>query len=186
MVDFIGAISMDDELWLKAAAAMADRPCNIRFQRPITLDFDGQAMIIGGVPTVDIKPGFDDETTLYILAHECGYIRLGHAPQVDPDAKPGSQKLTPFGTKLRAIHPVTREQETGADRLASVWLDYARKHESEYSGNTKLERELKALAGYMPPELRLRVNNAALKAANEVLDLYIWKLKQEKRTNKGR
>src|SRR4030065_1729564 len=108
---------MNDELWLKAAAALAGHPTSIRFQQPIIKDFDGQAYIIDGVPTIDIKPGFDDEKTLYILAHECGHIRLGTAPRGAAKQQPSSQKLTPLGTRLREIHPETRAVETGADRL---------------------------------------------------------------------
>jgi hypothetical protein len=179
-------MSMNDELWIKAAYTLAGYPVSVRFRQPICLDYDGQAYIIGGVPTIDIKPNLDDETTLYILTHECGHIRLGHAPEIDPGQLPGSQKLTALGTKLRQIHPVMREQETGADRLSSVWLDYARKHAREYPGDSDLAKKLKALASYISPELQLRVNKAALKGAGEAVEFVKWKIAQEKLTDKGK
>jgi len=178
---------MNDELWLKAARVMAGCPVNINFREPIIADFDGMAYYINGQANIDIRPGFDDETNLKLLCHEAAHFRLGTASIEGPGQKSGSQKLTDRDKYLRKVHPVTREQETGADRLSSVWVDYAKRHYIEYTGESMLERELKALAGYVSSSIMDRVYSIAsmtgMKAAKQFLEIEDWKraqLKKEK------
>jgi len=141
-------------LFERAARCLVGRPVRVRLQPPIIKSFDGQAYDYKGVATVDIKPGFDDKTTLYIFCHECAHIKAGHGAVMDPDQAPGSLDLTVLGAQLRKVHPLTRGQEDGADSMAATWQEYANQHYKEYTGDTTLARQLRALAGYIPPEVQ--------------------------------
>jgi hypothetical protein len=171
-------------LFANAALAMCGKRIAVHLQEPPISNFDGEYYTINGKPNIDISPNFDEQTTLFIFAHECAHAVLQHGVERDASLLPRSQVLTPYGERMREAHPDTIKREKQADTYAQIWLEYARANCKEYSGGSELERKLRCLSGWIPLEQRKRIEMIATSAAIKAVDVELWKRQQLKTTKR--
>jgi hypothetical protein len=176
-----------DRLFYKAAAHLTGRKdVQVRMRVPSVKDADGFACLDKlGLPLIEIKPDLSDERKLFVLCHECAHIKK---QSKDWKANPNSDAFSESQRSPRSywdypgIKAVAQANEDEADALATTWVKYAYSNCSIYGGEIELEKWLKALAGWMPPEdydrLIKRAERMAIKGAAEVIEFQKWKLEQ--------
>lgn len=150
----------------QAARAMAGRPVVLRFKQPARADAKACAFRLHGAAFIDITPGLGEQDFLFCLAHEAGHIRdLWGEWKVDVTDHPaGSIRYNPA---LAAL-PVVKAMEKTAGSLADSWLAYAEQNAHKYPGGW-LESRLRALAGWLEPELQAKIARWTTEAATEAV-----------------
>ena len=172
------------QLCENAAVATTGKRVVVKLVAPVTKNFDGETYHVpGGCYVIRIKPELSDANFIWVLCHELGHVKLNHNSDINPDHEPGSVIMSPLGEASRKVNPVTVERENDAQSWGDKYLQYAEENYQRYSGFTKLEQQLRALSGYLSPELQERVNKAAIKGADQATEFIRW---QQEQMRKGR
>ena len=170
----------------RVGKATTGKNVTIRLKPPITKNFQGEVYYSPGEGfVVNVEPALSDENFIKVYLHELGHVALNHQSDTNPNLEPGSMQLTPIGELSRKLKPEMVERERSAEELGQKWLKYAEENYKRYSGFTKLERQLRALCGFVSPELMARVGRigtyAGLKSVEQNLELNSWKQAQLKK-----
>ena len=174
-----------------AALATTGKRVKVRLVAPITKQFDGEVYNSPSGYVINIRPELSDENFIWTLCHEIGHVRMNHISDISPDKEPGSMMLTPAGEMSIKVKPEIVSHEKAAQSWGDKYLQYAEENYHLYSGLTKLERQLRALSGYLSPELQMRAGqigtHSGLKALERVksmedeIELNAWKQEQIKK-----
>jgi hypothetical protein len=161
-----------------ACKAVTGRRVTVRLEPPVTRQFEGEVYYKGGGYTININPELSDEDFLYVLCHEMGHVKMNHVSDIPPDRKPRSMELTPAGELSLKLKPEILQRESDAQSWGTKLQHFAVENAHYYSGMTLLERQLRALGGYVLP---VRKVHSGLKSIQDRIELDAWKHAQLKK-----
>ena len=167
------------QLCENAARSLAGFPVEVRLQRPVVIDYDGQCYNTPTGTIIDIDPALSDANFFWVLTHEIGHAFHRHPNDIDPSLPPASRKLTPIEKIARDKEPRSVSRENQAERQAEIWRAYAERNYKNYSGWSDLAKKLRCLGGYVPPELASRVQKIGAQAGIKSAEVIAWQRRQE-------
>jgi hypothetical protein len=109
------------DLMTHVACKLSGKNVRVRLKVPATVGCAGECHADeSGRVVIDIKPGLDDETMLFVFAHECAHAKL-HT------FKPSNLHSQMSGTAVPNENDLGNQvREMTADELANWWVKYAK------------------------------------------------------------
>ena len=164
-----------------AALAITGQRVKIRLEHPVTKNFDGEVYNSPDGYVINIDPALSDENFIWVLCHELGHVKINHKSDIPYDRTPGSLKLTPASEIAQKVKPELVQKENEAQSWGDKYLKYANENCDHYSGFTKLERQIRALSGYLSPAIYDRMSKIAIKAGTQATEFIRWQQNQLKK-----